>query len=260
MKITTRDALVEHLGLLGLKSGMNVVVHSSLAPLGVLAGGLPTAYDALRSIVGGHATIAVPAYRIGAGREEVYDAQDSASLQVGAFSEYVRKLPSSRRSLNPIHSHAFQGPLAETATRAPCPASFGAGSDFEFMIEHGFTALFLGCDFENAGTCVFHAQAVADCIPYREWQQAVRSVTEIDSSGRKIVAVKSFPYYARVAGAPRETRRKLEARLRQDRLLSEASLPYGKSMAFDFPQVHAALVDIFRKDPLASVSAEPQVS
>lgn len=254
MKGTSLKEFRDHLQRAGVAHDINLTIHSSLAALGQLEGGPAELYRTLREIVGPKGTIAVPAYRIGAPPEEVFDREGSPSLQVGALSEYVRKLDGTKRTANPIHSHALNGPLAELAGVPKLPASFGPGSDFEFFITHRFKALFLGCNFENAGTLVFHAQACAGNIPYRDWQMAkrkVRSASEVDESER--VVEMEFSYYARIKGAPKETRLNIEHELKASGFVTEVNLPYGASLAFDCADVHAELLKIFARNPLACV-------
>jgi aminoglycoside N3'-acetyltransferase len=255
MKATSNHELRDHLQRAGVEQGVNLTIHSNLSAFGLLEGGVSRLYETLREMVGPHGTIAVPAYRIGTPSDEIFDPEKSPSFQVGAFSEYVRKLEGTRRTANPIHSHALQGPLADLACRVELPASFGQTSDFEFFVTNRFKVLFLGCDFENAGTLVFHAQACAGNIPYRSWQTAKRKVmlrSQVDG-GERVVEL-AFPYYARINGAPKETRRGLERELRAGGLIREAKLPYGASLAFEYAPVHAELLKIFARNPLACVS------
>jgi aminoglycoside N3'-acetyltransferase len=253
MKGTSRQELRDHLQRAGVAHHVNLTVHSNLAALGLLEGGPPELYRTLREIVGSEATIAVPAYRIGSPPEDIFDRKASPSLHVGTFSEYVRKLEGTKRTANPIHSHALNGPLAELASLPKLPASFGPGSDFEFFVKHEFKTLFLGCNFENAGTLVFHAQACAGHIPYREWQMVKRKVRATSTAGSEHVMDLEFPYYARIKEAPKESRFRIENDLRAGGFLTEVDLPYGMSLAFDCADVHAELLRIFARNPLACV-------
>lgn len=254
MKSTSGQALREHLQRAGVAEDVNLTIHSDLTALGLLEGGVAGLYHTLREIVGPKSTIAVPAYRIGIPPTEIFDLENSPSLHVGALSEYVRKLEGTRRTPNPIHSHALNGPLAGCAGQTELSPSFGKKSDFEFFVTHSFRALFLGCDFENAGTLVCHAQACNGNIPYRSWQMARRKVRlPSQASGEKDIVELEFPYYARIKGAPKETRRGIEHRLRASGLISEVELPYGASLAFDYLTVHTELLKIFAENPLACV-------
>ena len=194
MKHTDSNALVAHLAELGAEQGRNVVVHSSLPVFGLLEGGPAALYDSLRGLIGADATIAVPAYRLTAPVDEVFKRAGSPSLSVGTFSEFLRKFPGAARSANPLHSHAFVGPLARHFINDLPRASFGPHSDFAFLVEHDFLCLMLGCNLENAGTFVFHSQACANSIPYRSWRNLSRLCV---LNGEDAPRAFEFAYYAR---------------------------------------------------------------
>lgn len=248
MKATDRDAMTAHLIALGVAEGRNLVVHSSLAAFGLLQGGMGMLLDCLRDCIGPAATLAVPTYRLSAPVDEVFDRSSSLSLKVGAFSEFVRQIPGAVRSANPLHSHAFMGPLSRGFERDVVRPSFGPGSDFDFFVKEDFLCLCLGCDLENAGTFVFHAQAVADNIPYRAWQNLTRTCSDLLNGQAPQPC--SFGYYARVDGAPREQRKTLEAQMGAAGQLKLAKAVYGKSIAFDCRSACAFMVDAFRRDPM----------
>lgn len=256
MKHTNREALATHLMALGVEPGRNVVVHSSLAAFGILEGGPAGLWKCLRDIVGTRASIAVPTYRLTAAENDVFDLVVSPSHAVGAFSEYVRQLPEAVRSANPLHSHAFVGPLAKQFVNDLPRASFGDGSDFEFLTRGDFLCLMLGCDFENAGTFVFHSQACAGTIPYRSWRKLSRRC--ILGGGSEAISY-DFSYYARNQGAPRETRREIERRVSDAGLLRTAPAAYGKSLAFDCDPVNRFLTQLFVSEPMIC-APQPAVS
>lgn len=252
MKTTTPDQLAALLAELGVAPGANLLVHSDVAAFGLFEGGMAALFATLRGAIGEAGTIATPAYRFSAPPDEPYIRAASPSIGVGAFSEHVRKAEGSRRTGNPIHSHALNGPLSAVAAARPQPPSFGEGADFEFFIANGFQGLFLGCGFEKAGTLIIHAQALASTVPYRGWQTSrrIEIVSEPDGSTREV----SFeaPYYAREKGAPRETRTGIERSLREAGLLREGRLAYGPAMLFDAGAVVAEAKRIFEQDPMAS--------
>ena len=254
MKTTDCDFLQQHFAALGLSSGQNVVVHSALAPLGLLQGGVQMLGNCLQNYLGPSATIAVPTYRLNAPVGETFDRASSLSLNVGSLSEYARRQPNAVRSCNPLHSHAFVGPLAKHFIQDSVRPSFGEGSDFAFFVERGFRCILLGCDLENAGTFVFHSQALSGNIPYRSWQIFERSCA--DQSQDKSAELVRFRYYARNKDAPRETRRTLEKPMVDAGLLMSAPVAYGKSMAFDCAPTCDFLVQLFLQQPDICVQAK----
>jgi aminoglycoside N3'-acetyltransferase len=108
------DALHE----LGIRSGDDVLLHSSMRGLGVIAGGADAVVQAVREVIGAEGTLLVPAYPLASTMVEhlrtpgiALDARNTPS-QMGKISETVRLLPGSRRSLHPTHSVAAVGPRA----------------------------------------------------------------------------------------------------------------------------------------------------
>lgn len=255
MKSTTPDQLSALLAELGVPRGANLLVHSDVAAFGLFEGGMAALFDVLREAIGPEGTIATPAYRFSAPPEEPYDRRLSPSIGVGAFSEHVRKAEGSRRTGNPIHSHALNGPLAEAAAERRQAPSFGPGADFEFFLAQSFQGLFLGCGFEKAGTLIIHAQALASNVPYRSWQTSRRVEIVTAPDGSTSETQFEAPYYARDKGAPRETRVGIERALREAGLLTEGRLAYGPAMYFDAGQVVAESREIFERDPMASTKA-----
>jgi aminoglycoside N3'-acetyltransferase len=249
MKSFSAKQIQVHLEQCGLEKGQNLFVHSNMSALGVFVPGPAGLYDILRDILGDAATIVAPAYRITASPDEVFDPANSPSLGVGSFSEFLRRKSGVVRSLSPIHSHVFDGPLSSEVVQRGLSPSFGAGSDFEFLMGKSFRGLFLGCNFQPAGTLVFHAQAHANNIPYRQWETARRHVLTRTTDGNELEAEVTFPYYARKKGAPRENRAPVELALAERGLLCKRELPYGYSLSFDYDIVQAELLQLFKDVP-----------
>jgi aminoglycoside N3'-acetyltransferase len=258
MKSFSAEQLREHLRQCGLKKGENLFIHSNMSALGIFPQGPTGLHDILRDVLGEDATIVAPAYRITAPQEEVFDPVNSPSLGVGSFSEFLRRKPSVFRSISPIHSHVFDGPLSAQASNRGLSPSFGAGSDFEFLVGNSFRAFFLGCNFQLAGTLVFHAQAVANSIPYREWQTARRHILARGTNDEPQEREVTFPYYARKAGAPRENRAPVESYLMQAGFLTKQDLPYGYSLSFDYDGVQESLLRLFQDNPKICIPDQGQ--
>ncbi len=257
MKSTDATSLTEHLTALGVVTGQNIVVHSNLAAFGVLEGGVAGLLQSCRDLIGPGAILAVPTYRLTAPVDEIFDRPQSQSQKVGTFSEHVRLHQASARSCNPLHSHSFLGPQAEIFAGDHVRPSFGPGSDFELLVDAKFRVVYLGCNWHNAGTFVFHAQACANTIPYRSWQNFSRRCNlrrSCNEAGN--VQECTFQYYARNVGAPRESRWNVENNLRAVKLMQEARLVYGTSMSYDCAMVHCHLKKLFESNPMFCVSQD----
>ena len=105
-----RSLVARHVERSGIRSGMNVFVHSSLSGIGHVEGGASTVVDGLLDVLGPTGTLMVPTFTFS--RTRVFDVIRSPSA-TGAISEAVRQRPDSVRSPHPSHASCAIGPLAE---------------------------------------------------------------------------------------------------------------------------------------------------
>ncbi len=116
----TKDCIIKKLKELDLKSGDNIMIHTSLKKLGNIKGVDTNStdeyckiiYECFDEIVNAEeniGTIVVPTFTHNYVRlKEPFELEKSES-EVGVFSEYVRKLKNSFRTLHPINSVAIRG-------------------------------------------------------------------------------------------------------------------------------------------------------
>jgi len=245
MPTTTRDSMEAHLRALGVAAGMDVMVHAKLFSFGIIDGGAPAVYDALRRVVGADATIGVPTYTHELGPDDVYDPAETPCKGVGVFSDYVRTLPGAVRSRCPLHGHAMVGPKADLMARTSGLNSMGPGSDFELYHQAGFSLVYLGCPFREAGTFIFHVQAVVG-VPYRAWSLLPRKVRQADGA----VAEIGCRYYVRIGDAV-ETMAPVPAVLEREGVLRRARCPLGESFLVSTADFHAVWARELAADPRA---------
>jgi aminoglycoside 3-N-acetyltransferase len=115
---TLRDALVRA----GVRRGSILMVHSGLSRYGYVPGGAVTVVNVLRDLLGPEGTLVMPTHSNSVLGAAPFNPQTSRS-NVGAITEYFRKLPGARRSFHPTHSVAALGPAAEALTADPMPLS-----------------------------------------------------------------------------------------------------------------------------------------
>lgn len=247
LAVTTPEVFASHLEALGLREGMDVVVHSRLTAFGQLPQGVQGVYQSIRDIVGPSATIAVPAYRLHTAGSEGFDRMSSPGERVGVLSDYVRQLPGAVRSACPMHSHAAVGPKARLLETVTGAVSMGERSDFDLLHKAGFSALLLGCEFPESASFIVHVQAVLGNIPYRQW---------FDLSRPQIINGHLEPftcrYYGRVdRGTHVEDWNVGRDILRAAGKLRAAPCPYGTSYAFSL----ADMFDLLTRDLRANPSA-----
>jgi aminoglycoside N3'-acetyltransferase len=242
---TDAEGLDSHFRELGLRPGMNLVVHSRLVSFGRIPGEAASVYNALRRAIGAEGTIVVPTYTLDLDDASPFDPAKTPSRGVGALAEFVRALPEARRSLCPMHSHAGVGPTATVIAGSASYLSFGAGSAFECMRNNGFMLLLLGCGFHDGASYVHQVEAEFG-VPYREWVELRRKVVGEDAVARDV----RFQYYGRRPDAGVELDlHPLEALALEANLVASADAPYGRSFAIPLEQLHGLVAGGLRADP-----------
>jgi aminoglycoside N3'-acetyltransferase len=110
----------------------------------------------------------VPTFNFDFCRGEPYDPQETPSKGMGAFSEYVRQLPSAVRSPHPMQSVAAVGRYAHELTGRDTVSAFDPGSAFERMLELDFKLVLLGAHI--SASSIYHYSEYRFQVPYRYWK------------------------------------------------------------------------------------------
>jgi aminoglycoside N3'-acetyltransferase len=164
----TLDQAAACLQAVGIGPGDGLLVHSAIQYLGRPVGGAGLYLEAIRAVAGPDATVAVPTFNFGFAKGEPYDPLETPSVGMGAFSEYIRRLPEARRTLHPLQSLAVVGRWAADLAGRDTPCAFDPGSAFERMLELDFKLLLLGADWK--ATSMFHYSEQRAAVPYRYWK------------------------------------------------------------------------------------------
>ncbi len=165
MRKTPIKDIHDTLAALEIPRNRVVVVHSSLLKFGLLEGGAAAVVEVLRDVLGPDATLVMPAFTFAFTASRVWHAADSVS-EMGALTEYYRKLPETRRSIHPFHSVSASGPLADDIVSGLCPTSFGPDSAYDKMYDHDAINLFIGTEFIGGATFLHMGEERAH-VPYR---------------------------------------------------------------------------------------------
>lgn len=115
-----KSDIIKILRDLGLRKGDTVMVHSALSGLGMIEGvpqndsksyckAIFDSFDTVIGISDGLGTLIVPTFTHDYVRRSKDFYLESSPSECGIFSEYVRKLPGSFRTLHPIDSLAIIG-------------------------------------------------------------------------------------------------------------------------------------------------------
>jgi len=122
---------------IGLRKGDIIMVHSDLSSFGKLGDVkdknefIKDILDSFRNVIGKEGTLIVPTYNTESFcKYKIYDVNKTIST-AGIFTEFVRKLATSIRSEDPIHSHAGIGKYAEKLLKDVGDESFGEDSFFD---------------------------------------------------------------------------------------------------------------------------------
>ncbi len=102
--------LVADLEKLGLNSGMEVMVHSSLSAIGHVMGGPNTVIDAILSVIGSNATLVMPSFNHRGAH--VYNPLTTPTTN-GSIPDAFWRRPGVVRSQHPTHAIAAFGPKSE---------------------------------------------------------------------------------------------------------------------------------------------------
>lgn len=180
MRQVTSEQLCKALKSLGVSPGDGLLVHSAIQFLGRPVGGVGMYYESLNIVLGSDPdsranqeefvpyTIAVPTFNFGFARGEPYDPQTTPSEGMGAFSEYVRQLPGTRRTPHPMQSLGVVGRYAYDLAGRDTLSAFDPGSAFERMLELDFKLLLLGADIQAVSMLHYSEQRAN--VPYRYWK------------------------------------------------------------------------------------------
>ena len=108
-EMVTKQRLISDFRRLGLREGMDVMVHSSLSSIGAVKGGADTVVDALLAAVGRSGTLLMPSFNHK--RAQVYNPMTTPTTN-GAIPNAMWRRPQAARSMHATHAVAAIG--------APC--------------------------------------------------------------------------------------------------------------------------------------------
>jgi aminoglycoside N3'-acetyltransferase len=138
--------LVRDLRRLGLRRGMDVMVHASLAAVGHVAGGPATVVDALLSVIGARGNLLMPSFNH---REAALFNPAATRTVSGVIAETMWRRPDCVRSEHPTHAVAAIGPqAADWCADHVARGIWGANSPIGALLAADGYILSLGVDHE----------------------------------------------------------------------------------------------------------------
>ena len=149
----TRAEIVAGLKALGVETGDVVMVHSSAAAFGKVAGGGNGVIDAILEAVGPEGTTVIPTFT-GVAIEKIDRPVLKMVPYTGLIPAMCRKRPEFVKSTHPLYSVAAAGPMAEEIAEL-CDRYIFASAKGKFlwlMAERGGRVLLLGCTHKANST------------------------------------------------------------------------------------------------------------
>jgi aminoglycoside 3-N-acetyltransferase len=138
----TKAQLIRDLRRLGLRAGMDVMVHSAMSKLGHVEGGAETVIDAILTVLGKKGTLLAPSFNHNAAK--VFNPLATPTTS-GAIAEALWRRAEAARSLHPTHAVAALGPGAESYCQGHLEAGvFGLESPIGRLVQRGGYLLSLG--------------------------------------------------------------------------------------------------------------------
>lgn len=160
----------ESLDALGIKKGDDVFIHSNIALFGVMEFDSDNLdlypnvfFITIMDVIGEEGTLIVPTFTYSFMKKETFDPRVSSS-NMGMFSEYVRKLSNTLRSLDPNFSIAAIGKNAGYYTTIESKHSFDKNSFFDKFFQRN--GIFINMNLDAGTTFVHYIEKTIE-VPYR---------------------------------------------------------------------------------------------
>jgi aminoglycoside 3-N-acetyltransferase len=193
------EDLRRNLTELGLRSGMKVMVHSSLSGIGYVDGGASTIINSLLDIIGPEGLLIMPAPpTTGSSIEALKRGEvfypNSTPCSTGKICETFRQLPGVFRSYHPTHSVAAFGKDAEWLVKDHHldPTPFGPNSPFARLLTLDAFILGIGLDTRWI-TFYHHFEEICNEFPIKVYSEEKLMIPVVDKNGKQILI--STPYH-----------------------------------------------------------------
>jgi aminoglycoside 3-N-acetyltransferase len=160
--------IIRALNDVGIEQGDTIFVHSDVSIFGKIQilerrNFLEKIIKAFKQVIGSDGTLILPTFSYSFCENEVYDMNNSRS-KVGALTEYFRKLPDVKRTINPIFSVGVYGKQKEKymGSSKDC---FDDDSIFGELLKNKAKVVFFGAPFQSC-TFMIHIEQKFK-VPYR---------------------------------------------------------------------------------------------
>jgi len=183
--ITQQDLLLGFKKM-GLKKGDVLLVHSSFKSFAGVEGGPQAVISALLTVLGTEGTLIVPTFTFTFCQQfndtgnGFFDLENTPS-EMGIITELVRKMPGSKRTVNPIYSVSIHGKLANKLALINDKSAYGKNSIFGKLHDLKGKIMIIGLDFNHSMTFFHHVEEMHG-IDYRYPKQFTGTIV---ANGKK---------------------------------------------------------------------------
>ncbi len=181
-ELVTRERLVRDLRALGLKPGMDVIVHSSLSRIGWVKGGAETVVDALLDVLGPEGTLMMPSFNHRTAG--VFNPLTTPTIN-GAVPDAFWRRPEAVRSLHPTHALAAVGPKAEEWLRDHLDVGIWAAESPLGRLIHG-GGWILGLGVDHTSSTAYHIAEISMNAPCLDQFGAIARIVDAGGSVREV--------------------------------------------------------------------------
>ncbi|HCK09574.1 MAG TPA: hypothetical protein DHW45_06835 [Candidatus Latescibacteria bacterium] len=181
METYSEDDIRNSLGELGLTKGATLLISGDLARLGSPIGFdgrdhlLTCFYRAFTDLVGPDGTLIVPTDNTDILSDGSLFCYEETPSRAGVFSEFVRCLPDSVRSVHPLVSYTAIGAEARYVCENVSKHGYGSETPTDRMLDLDTTAVSVGLEIEKTCSIVHHVETLMG-VPYRYTKEFTMSV------------------------------------------------------------------------------------
>ena len=248
----TEDIVRDSLESIRITEDDGLLVHSAIQFLGKPEGGVGVYLDGIGAGIGQRGTLVVPTFNFDFPAQREFDPAETPSKGMGSFSEFIRKLPGSKRTLHPMQSVACYGYLAEDLANRDTPSAFDPGSVYDRMLDLDFKLLLLGADIQSVSMLHYSEQRAG--VPYRYWKEFTGHI--LASSGWEI---RTYLMFVRDLDIdPKISLEPVQRQLTSRGLWHSVKMNYGNLATCRLRDFVSAVDGFLKRDPWSLVTNRPE--
>ncbi len=252
--------LLEAYSSLGVTSGTSVYLATDLRSLmryessgreALLSGHM----DCLNELLGGRGSLYVPTATIQlCNTDTPFDVHETASRDMGAFSEYVRTQPGAARSFHPFWSLAGVGSGSAEMLTDVSRHAYGHGSVWQRFVDQDVLALTVGLPPRFSLSVIHYIETVVG-VPYRYTKEFIHPVVREGGIHRE-------PFYLSVVYAEcdvlRDKNREIMKNFAEKGLLKKVSLGRGEAWSFSLREFFEVTASFLTEDIYGWLELPPE--